>query len=148
MYKRILVAVDGSHTSELALQEAINLAKDANGVLRIVHAVDEATFNWEVEYVNPPEIWKAMAESGQALLDKAAATATQAGVRAETELIEIDTIGRRIPEVIAQAAGDWSADVIVVGTHGRRGLSHVFLGSVAEGIVRVATKPVLLIRGE
>lgn len=146
MYKRIMVAVDGSHTSELALQEAVNLAKGLGAQLRIVHAVDEVTLNWDAEYADPAEIWRAMARTGQDILDKAAAVAGGAGIQADTRLIEINTLGRRIPQVLAEEADAWHADVIVAGTHGRRGLSHVFLGSVAEGIVRVAAKPVLLVR--
>lgn len=149
MYKRIMVAVDGSHTSELALHEAINLAKALEGRLRLVHAVDEISANWYAGgYANPAEIWEAMAKSGRDILEKTAATAVEAGLETDTKLIEINTPGRRIPEVIAEEADAWPADLIVVGTHGRRGLSHVFLGSVAEGIVRVSAKPVLLIRGK
>jgi nucleotide-binding universal stress UspA family protein len=149
MYKRIMVAVDGSHTSELALHEAINLAKALEGRLRLVHAVDEISANWYAGgYANPAEIWEAMAKSGRDILEKAAAAVAEAGLETDTKLIEINTPGRRIPEVIAEEADAWPADLIVVGTHGRRGLSHVFLGSVAEGIVRVSAKPVLLIRGK
>ena len=146
MYKSILVAVDGSQTSELALKEAIRLAKDMGARLLIVNVVDEINFNW-AEYPNLTEIWDVLAASGRALLDKAAATAAEAGVEADTRLLELDKLGDRVPEALAREAETWPADLIVVGTHGRRGLSHVFLGSVAEGIVRVATKPVLLIRG-
>ena len=149
MYQHILVAVDGSHTSELALHEAITLAKTLNGQLRIVHAVDEISANWYTAgYTNPAEIWEAMAKSGRDILEKNAAAAAEAGVKADTKLIEINMPGHRIPEVLAEEADAWPADLIVAGTHGRRGLSHVFLGSVAEGIVRVSTKPVLLIRGK
>lgn len=147
MFRRLIVATDGSHTSELALEEAINLAKALGAQMRIVHAVDEVTLNWDVEYPSPDDFWQAMARSGRDILDKAGAIAKRAGVAADTKLIEIDTLGRRIPEVIAEEADAWPADLIIVGTHGRRGLSHVLLGSVAEGIVRVANKPVLLIRG-
>lgn len=147
MYQRIMVAVDGSDTSDLALQEAIALAKSCGAQLRMVHAVDEVTLNWEGEYANPAEIWEAMAKSGRAILDKAVARATGAGLTADAKLIEITTLGQRIPQAIAQEAESWPADLIVIGTHGRRGLSHLFLGSVAEGVMRVATKPVLLIRG-
>lgn len=148
MYKRILVAVDGSHTAERALHEAINLAKEFGAQLRIVHAVDEVTMNWDQEFANPAEIWQVMARSGRDILDKAKTIAASAGIHAETKLIEITTFGQRIPQVIAEDGESWLADLIVVGTHGRRGLSHVLLGSVAEGVVRVATKPVLLIRGK
>lgn len=147
MYRRILIAIDGSHTSELALQEAVNLAKALGAELRIVHAVDEVTLNWDAGYANPTEIWQAMSKTGRDILDRAAAVAAAAGVQADTHLIEIDTLGRRIPQEIAEEADAWPADLIIAGTHGRRGLSHVFLGSVAEGVVRVANKPVLLVRG-
>jgi len=147
MYKSILVAIDGSPTSEQALNEAIQLAKVTGGRLRIVNAVDEVNFNW-MEYPNLTEIWDALVAGGRALLAKAASTAAEAGIEADTQLIEMDRVGDRIPEALAREADDWPADLIVVGTHGRRGLSHMFLGSVAEGIVRVASKPVLLIRGK
>ena len=147
MFKRILVAVDGSHTAELALQEAIKLAGEVRAQLRIVHVVDNVNLNLSAEFPNPSEIWDAMIKGGQAILHKAGAVANAAGIAVETGLIEIDTLGHRIPEMIAADADAWPADLIVIGTHGRRGLSHLLLGSVAEGVVRVATKPVLLIRG-
>ena len=89
-----------------------------------------------------------MTKSGWEILRKAKAVARGAGIPVETRLIEIDTLGHRIPEMIAADAEAWPADLIVICTHGRRELSHLLLGSVAEGVVRVATKPVLLIRGK
>lgn len=148
MYRNILVAVDGSHTSEMALQEAIKLARDLSGKLRIVHAVEMVNLNFDSEFPAPDGIWEVMRKSGETILAKAQAAAREAGIAAETKLIEIDTLGRRIPEVVAEEAQSWPADVIVIGTHGRRGISHLFLGSVAEGVVRVASTPVLLIRGK
>ena len=148
MFKRILVAVDGSHTAELALQEAIKLAKELRARLRIVHAVDIVNINLGAEFPNPSEISDAVTKSGQEILRKAGSVASEAGIAVETRLIEIDTLGRRIPEAIAADAEAWPADLIVICTHGRSGLSHLFLGSVAEGVMRVATKPVLLIRGK
>lgn len=148
MYRNILVAVDGSRTSEIALQEAIKLAKELNGRLRIVHVVETVNLNLDGEFPDPNEFWNDMRKSGEAILSKVQAAAREAGINAETKLIEIDTLGRRIQEEIAEEAEAWPADVIVIGTHGRRGISHLFLGSVAEGVVRVATKPVLLIRGK
>ena len=102
---------------------------------------------YSAQYANPAEIWETMVKTGRDVLEKAAAITAKAGVKTDTRLIEINTLGRRIPEIIAEQANDWPADLIILGTHGRRGLSRVFLGSVAEGIVRVSTKPVLLIRG-
>lgn len=147
MFKRILVAVDGSHTAERALQEAIKLAVNLRAQLRIVHVVDIVSLTLRLEVPNPTAIWDAIIKGGQAILYKAGAVANEAGVAVETGLIEIDTLDHRIPEMIAADADVWRADLIVIGTHGRRGLSHLLLGSVAEGMVRVATKPVLLIRG-
>ena len=147
MFKRILVAVDGSHTAELALQEAIKLAAEVRAQLRIVHVVDIVNLNLSTEFPNPTEIWDAMTKAGKEILRKAAAAANEAGIAVESGLIEIDTLGQRIPEVIAADADAWSAELVVIGTHGRRGLSRLLMGSVAEGVVRVATKPVLLIRG-
>ena len=148
MFKRILVAVDGSDTAEQALLEAINLAKEHQAQLRIVHAVDIVNINLGTEFPQSSEISDAMTKNGREILRKAEAVARGAGIPVETRLIEIDTLSHRIPEMIAADAEAWPADLIVICTHGRKGLSHLFLGSVAEGVVRVATKPVLLIRGK
>jgi nucleotide-binding universal stress UspA family protein len=149
MYSRILVAVDGSHSSELALQQAINLAKLLDAHLRIVHAVEEVNaVNWDSEFGDPTEVWDALAQTGRKILDRAAAVAAEAHINTDTTLIELNTRNRRVSEVIKEEADAWPADLIVVGTHGRRGLSHVFLGSVAEGVARIANHPVLLVRGK
>jgi nucleotide-binding universal stress UspA family protein len=148
MFKRILVAVDGSDTAAQALQEAIKLANEMQAQLRIVHAVDTVNINLDTEFPFPPEISDSLIKAGQAVLHKAEAVAKKAGIAVESHLIKIDTMGSRIPEMIAADADAWSADLIVICTHGRKGLSRLFLGSIAEGIVRVASKPVLLIRGK
>lgn len=148
MFKRILVAVDGSPTADQALQEAIKLAKEHHAQLRIVHAVDLVNIYMGAESVDPTEISDALTKSGQDILRKAEAVARQAEIPVETRLILIDRLGHRVPEMIAADAQAWPADLIVICTHGRSGLSHLFLGSVAEGVIRVATKPVLLIRGK
>lgn len=148
MFKRILVAVDGSHTSEQALQEAIKLTKENQALLRIVHVIETANINFNADFPNLIEISEVLTKNGLAILHKAALVAKGFGIQVETHLIEAETLADRIPEMIAADAEAWQADLIVICTHGRRGLSHLFLGSVAEGVVRVATKPVLLIRGK
>ena len=148
MYKRILVAVDGSDTSQLALQEAVNLTRESGGQLRIVHVVDEVSLDLYREVVDPGEIQKAITISGQEILSKAQTAVSAAGVKAETRLLKIEKLGRRVTDMIAQEADAWPADLIVIGTHGRRGFNRLLMGSVAEGVVRIATKPVLLIRGK
>lgn len=146
MFKRILVAVDASETADLALETAIRLARDDQASLRIVHAIDTVSINLGVEFPIQADVSDSLVQSGKAILDRAAAVAAAAGVKAETELITIGTLGMRVAEAIAADADAWPADLIVIGTHGRRGLSRLFLGSVAEGVARVAGKPVLLIR--
>ena len=146
MYKRILIAIDGSDTSDRALREAIGLAKDQQAMLRIVYAIDEISINTEPEFVNPEDIAAIWAKSGIEILDKAKNLAHTEGIHAETRLIEIDELGVWIAGAILEDAKTWSADLVVAGTHGRRGLTHLFLGSVAEDIVRHCPVPVLLVR--
>lgn len=148
MYKRILIAIDGSDTSDRALEEAIGLAKDQHAMLRIVYAIDEISINTEPEFVNPGDIAAIWTKSGIEILDKAKNLAHAEGIDAETRLIEIDELGVWIAGAILKDAKTWSADLVVAGTHGRRGLTHLFLGSVAEDIVRHCPVPVLLVRTE
>lgn len=145
MYKRILVAVDGSDTSNAGLRHAIRLAKNVQARLRLIHVADEVTVNVETAYALE-DFGSAIRRAGERILEKARAHAAKAGIQPETKLLEIQTLGRRISDSIVEEAGRWPADLIVVGTHGRRGFSHLFLGSVAEGVVRISATPVLLIR--
>jgi nucleotide-binding universal stress UspA family protein len=146
MYQRILIAVDGSELSNHALREAIALAQNQHAALRIVHVVDEVTLNWEGEYADMSEILASFRESGQRILENAQNIAREAGMEHEAKLLEIQTFGHRISDLILEEAKDWPADLIVVGTHGRRGLHAVLLGSVSDGILRRASVPVLLVR--
>ena len=148
MYQHILVAVDGSSTSDRALQEALKLAKELKSKLRIVVVVEQVLLTQEVQYIDYNEIHKAVVGYGRNMLKKAGDAAHKAGVEAETRLIESKGFGERVTDVIAHEADAWPADLIVIGTHGRRGFNHLLMGSVAEGVVRIATKPVLLIRGK
>jgi nucleotide-binding universal stress UspA family protein len=148
MFKRILVAVDASQTGELALQTAIGLAAESQAQLRIVHAVDIADINLGAEFPDQFNVTETFIKNGQDILRGAETTAAAAGLAVETNLIKIETLDQRIPEAIAHEAEAWPADLIVIGTHGRRGIGRLFLGSVAEGVARVATKPVLLVRGK
>lgn len=146
MYQRILIAVDGSDLSNHALREAITLAQSLHSTLRIVHVVDEITLNWEGEYVDLVEIMESFRESGRRVVEKAQNLAREAGMEPEARLLEIQTFGHRISDMIVEEAKDWPADLIVIGAHGRRGLHDVLLGSVSDGVARRATVPVLLVR--
>lgn len=148
MFKRILVAVDASQTGELALDMAIGLASESQGQLRIVHVIDTANVNIGAELADQYKVSESLVDNAQKILNPAERIADTAGVAAEASLITIDALNKRIPEAIVDDAEAWSADLIVIGTHGRRGLSRLLLGSVAEGVTRLATKPVLLVRGK
>jgi nucleotide-binding universal stress UspA family protein len=146
MYKHILVAVDGSDTSNLALQEAMKLAKEQQAALRLVHVVDETPTYMTMDTAFAlGDFQKAMREAGQKMLATCAATARQAGVEVDTKFIVLQT--QRICDAIIEEAKRWPADLIGIGTHGRHGFNHLLLGSVAEGVIRLATSPVLVIRG-
>lgn len=146
MYKRIQVAIDGSETGARALAEAVRLTAESKGKLRIAFAVELINANWDIDMPEAVNIHDWMILGGQETLHRAETTARASGIQFDTRLIEITTLGQRIPEAIAAEAEVCPADLIVIGTHGRRGLSRPLLGSVAEGVVRVANKPVLLIR--
>jgi len=147
MYQRILVPVDGSNTSDVALREAIQSVGDRNAELRIVHVIEDVVPMWDVEFLNINEIREGLRQTGRRVLAKAEAVARDAGIKAETKLIEASPPGARIASMIAAEAKAWPADLIVIGTHGWRGVDHLLMGSVAEGVVRISPVPVLLIRG-
>ncbi|MGE5242014.1 MAG: universal stress protein [Bacteroidota bacterium] len=126
MYRRILVPVDGSASADRALEHAIALAKAHAATLKIVF-VDGAD------------------EISRQIIEVAAAKARNAGLQPESGLL-VKLPTEEIGGVILQEAGSWTADLIVIGTHGRRGLAHALLGSVAERVIRAATVPVLVVR--
>jgi nucleotide-binding universal stress UspA family protein len=147
MYKRIMVAVDGSKTSNRALSEAIKLAKDQRAMLRLVHVVDEMpAYMSEVPY-SIEDYRKSMRGGGRKVLAAAAAKAKAGRVRFDIKLAVIAGLSPRIWEVMNKEAKRWHADLIVIGTHGRRGFDRFILGSVAEGVIRLAGTPVLVIHG-
>jgi len=147
MYKKILVAVDGSETSKLALAEAVRLAKAFHGTVRAVYIVDSPAMLFDVGYYDPSELRKSFIQAGTTLLEETAAALTKEGVTQETALVETEGVGEDVAAALQRDAAKWGAEVVVVGTHGRRGLAHAMLGSVAEKFIRVATTPVLLVRG-
>jgi nucleotide-binding universal stress UspA family protein len=143
MYGKILVAVDGSPASMRGLDEAMRLAKQTGGRLLLVHVVnefivvDEPALNYEL-------ITQALRESGVKVLEEATARVKRSDVPCEHKLIE--TLGVRAADEIVREAKQWPADLIVMGTHGRRGLKRLAMGSDAEMVLRLAPVPVLVVR--
>jgi nucleotide-binding universal stress UspA family protein len=146
MYQRILVPVDGSTTSSHGLGEAIRLARLTHGRLRLIHVVDELSFALAMDaYAGCANDWlKQLRAAGTQLLEECMAKAAAEGVEAECVLR--DTFRGAVADCVTEEAASWPADLIVLGTHGRRGLGRMVMGSSAELILRHATAPVLLIR--
>lgn len=142
MYQRILVPVDGSATANFGLDEAIRLAKLTGARLRLVHVVDGVTLSTGLELASG-DILGLLVDAGAQILTEARARVEASGVAVDTFLPEAGG-GRACDVVIAQAKL-WNADLIVIGTHGRRGVGRPFIGSDAEQIVRTAPVPVLLL---
>ena len=148
MYQRILVPVDGSPTSNAGLAEAIKLAKLTAARMRLLHFINEMPYMMSTEGYSSVavDMLASLKEAGTGILEQARIRVEAQGIVVDTVLL--DTFGARLCELVVEQVAEWGADVIVLGTHGRRGVRRVLLGSDAEQIVRTATVPVLLIRGK
>lgn len=145
MYKRILAPIDGSETSTRGLSEAIRLAADQGATLKVVHVISDAYVTaMLMGAVDSEGLLQDIRSAADSMLQDAAQRAREAHVPVQTELLEHH--GNRVAEALVTAAGQWQADLIVMGTHGRRGLARAALGSDAEYVVRHAGLPVLLLR--
>jgi nucleotide-binding universal stress UspA family protein len=148
MYARILVAVDDSRGSTRAVAHAIALSKVFGAKLKVLHVVDMGWLALGPELaVDTHRISTARRDEGTRILALALEQARAAGVDAESNLVETGAPGQRVASQIAQEAQGWSADLLVVGTHGRGGAERLMLGSVAEGVARRSDVPVLLVHG-
>lgn len=148
MYKRILVPLDGSATSRAGLNEAIQLAKDQKAELCLLHVVDNRPIVQDVgaDVIGFDQMVEASLTSGKKLLAKAEMAAKKHRIQVKTTLFENNT--QDIGSVIAGHAKKCRANLIVIGTHGRQGVSRLVMGSDAESVVREATVPVLMVRSK
>ena len=145
-YKRILVPVDGSSTSKAGLKEALKLARARNVKLCLLNIMDEhVIFSSPEAAPNIQIILDSLRAGGRRVLKSAVQTALGKGVRAQTALVE--SLGMRVADTIVRQAKRWRADIIVMGTHGRRGVNRLIMGSDAELVVRNVRIPVLLVHG-
>jgi nucleotide-binding universal stress UspA family protein len=139
------VAVDGSAASLRGLDEAIKVAQIASGRLRVVHVVDDLIIGADhVPAVYYEPVIVSLRDSGAKVLEQAAAIVRHAEVPCERKLLE--TLGGRAADEIVRAAKEWPADLIVMGTHGRRGFKRLAMGSDAEMVLRLSPVPVLVVR--
>ena len=146
MYTHILVPVDGSSTSDRGLEEAVKLAKLTGARLRLIHVVNQAVYATGMEGMTAmtADLVPLLRERGEQILKKCKTRVEASGVPVDTALFD-DFAGRVCDLVVAEAL-KWPADLIVLGTHGRRGVGRIFMGSDAEQILRLAPTPVLLVR--
>ncbi len=146
MYKRILVPVDGSETAMVGLQEAIRLAKNQRATLRLFHVVNDFLMIASPEAaVYSHELLQSFLKRGEAILAEAASIAQEHGLQPETRWVE--ALSGPAGASIVEQAITWPADLIVLGTHGRRGIRRLVMGSDAEYVIRTTPVPVLLVRG-
>ncbi|WP_250441314.1 universal stress protein [Caballeronia sp. AZ1_KS37] len=147
MYNRILVPIDGSPTSLHALDEAIRIASATAAQIQPLFVVDMQPVSYDATSAFYPGLRDALLEEGRRLAATATERMTQAGVKGTPRVCEVEYLGDDIPQRIRHCADDFRADLVVMGTHGRRGLRRIVLGSVAEGFARLSRCPVLLVPG-
>ena len=141
-FRRILIAVDGSPIAAHAADVGIELARSLGGEVALIHVVDPAQ-NWAPESGVPAaELIKLAEQDRKRLLADLRRRATL-----QAPPLEFVQVGKPATEIV-KAAKDWPADIIVIASHGRGGISRVLLGSVAEGVMRHASCPVLVVRAQ
>jgi nucleotide-binding universal stress UspA family protein len=147
MYQRILVATDGSTLARKAVKGAIELAAALGASLVAVHVVPRyPTSYFEGAVALRPEeigrIERQWAEHGQAVADKVRAAAQARGVEVRTVLMQSD----RISQSLLAAARKHGCDLIVMASHGRKGLQRILLGSETQQVLTHSSLPVLVLR--
>lgn len=146
MYKRIMVPVDGSETARLGLSEAIKLAASLHADIRLVFIINKLPWvSPELSSSAAQELIEQLRGTGESVLHDSLNAVRAAGLTADTRLIE--ALGAEAGECIVAQATSWPADLIVCGTHGRRGFRRILMGSDAEYVLRHSPVPVLLVRG-
>ena len=145
MYKRILVPIDGSDTAARGLAEAITLARDLKATLRLLNLTSDFVLMVEMSRaIDHDKFREGLNQFGRRLLAEASEQAKAQGVTAETSLHDVR--GGSVADAIVEEARLSRCDLIVIGTHGRRGVSRAMLGSDAENVARSSPVPVLLVR--
>jgi nucleotide-binding universal stress UspA family protein len=144
LFKKILVPIDGSDTSDKAMRMALDMAREALGTVRFVHVMEDDRYWISDEF--SADLRSYGEKNAQELLQKAMDAARGMGVNAQSQVL--DKPGQRLGESVANEAADWGADLVVLGTHGRRGLGRMLLGSGAEQVIRLSPVPVLVVRGD
>lgn len=142
MFKKILVPTDGSRGVEKAINCATTIALAFDAKIYLLFVVEPPALLFEYANIAEKTILEAMHQEGQRVLERAAEVVRNSGVE------EVETVLRTgIPaKVILDFVDEAKIDLIVMGTHGRRGLDRVLLGSVTEEVVRSSKVPVMTVR--
>jgi len=141
--KTILVPTDFSECSADALQYAVQLAQKLDARLYVLHVWQAPISGWEGGWAIPPEVTDAIEKASRDQLTSFVAKARKDSPQLEVEAICMEGDPRMS---IVRRAKEFKADLIIMGTHGRRGISHALLGSVTENIIRNASCAVLAVR--
>ena len=146
MYSRILVPVDGSAPSNHGLEEAMKLASLTGARLLLLHVVDElsAAMSMAGFATVSTDVFALLKEGGEQVLKQAREEVERRNLPVQTMLIE--NFSGRLCDVVAEQVKKWGADLLVLGSHGRRGVGRLVLGSDAEQIIRTSLVPVLVVR--
>ncbi|SAL61806.1 universal stress protein [Caballeronia terrestris] len=146
MYKRILVALDNSRAARLALDEALKMARAADGTVLVVAVVEHVIPIGDVQtgFYDDQAFGAVAHEAAEAEVKRAKERCTADNVLVMSRVI--DSYGQSVPHVIVDAAAELEAELIAMGTHGHRGAGRVLLGSVAESVLRLSNVPVLAVR--
>lgn len=142
MYRKILCPVDDSQPARHGLREAVKLAAEMDATLLVLHVIDSTGFLFYPPDI--PDLGNYLQSHGEKILHNALTFAQKGAKHVESRLVEIRE-GRVAAEIIA-CAKQSGADLIVMGTIGRRGLASVVLGSDAAMVVSLSTIPVLLVK--
>ena len=142
---KLLIAIDGSEFSQAALNNVIARPWNAGTEVKVLHVVEPPSLliGREMGPYDPEfeTVWKALREQAKELVEKAAEKLRTVGFQVSTQLVE----GNPKSQII-DAANEWHADMIILGSHGWSGLNRFLMGSVSEGVVRHAHCSVEIIR--
>ncbi|SDD16936.1 universal stress protein [Paraburkholderia lycopersici] len=147
VYRKILLAVDGGDSARRAIREAVALAALAHACVHAVYVVHKWGLAPYSGYFDPDALGKVLNEDGRLALEEVRRAMADHEVLGSVEICE--TLGKSdsIAECLQRCAKMQEADLIVMGTHGRHGVSRAVLGSVAEGLLRLSSCPVLVVHG-
>ena len=142
VFRKILIAVDSEPIAAYAVDIGAEIARLAGAEMAFIHVIDPALLNAADTGIQPAVFTASAKEEARKLINECRKSLPQ-----ESAALEFVQIGIPLTEIV-NAARDWPADLIVIGSHGRGGVKRALLGSIAEGVMRHASCPVLVVRAK